>query len=224
MRGQLRAGTRQILGTENLLPAGGGRDKNGVELGSLERDGGAWNVSGGRCLFALSTILCPSRPLRSFCVPPVETLGVLRANVCDINTLRPAHPDAASSSYSALPSSSQPQALAFCLSQCLSARCHPVFHTLLSRRDSASGQRLRLVGCTCRLHLRSIRPLHLQDVPVEPALGNSHSDTHTYFSRFALRAFREMHPSVMAMSSGRANQILDMPRASSLVGYAQKCP
>lgn len=44
------------------------------------------------------------------------------------------------------------------LSQCLSARCHPVFHTLLSRRDSASGQRWLLVGCTCgRLDLASPR-------------------------------------------------------------------
>jgi hypothetical protein len=98
----------------SLLPAGGGRDKNGVELGSLERDGGAWNVSGGRCLFALSAILCPSWPQRSFCVLPAEMLQVGRANVCAPGTLRLAHPDAASSSYSALPSSSQPQALAFC--------------------------------------------------------------------------------------------------------------
>ncbi|KAM0521182.1 hypothetical protein ACHAPE_002657 [Trichoderma viride] len=98
----------------SLLPAGGGRDKNGVELGSLERDGGAWNVSGGRCLFALSARLCPSWPQRSVCVLPAETLQVGRANVCAPGTLRPAHPDAASSSYSALPSSSQPQALALC--------------------------------------------------------------------------------------------------------------
>lgn len=142
-----------------LLPSGGGRDKNGVELGSLEARWGCLECFGRalplrtepryfarrgrsaacarhlprRCMYSVSMPALPAR-----CVLPIRML--LRPR-----TLR----------YRLL---SRKRSLAALPSQCLSAGtkhvparpCYrPVFLTLLSRRDSASGQRLQLVGGTC---------------------------------------------------------------------------
>lgn len=106
------------------------------------------------------------------------------------------------------------------LSQCLSARCHPVFHTLLSRRDSASGQRWQLVGYTCgRLDLCISKTCRWSPLREIPTLTRIHTLVGSH-----CEPSEKCTPVAWAMYSGRANQILDMPRASSLVGYAHKCP
>lgn len=147
-------------------------------------------------------ILCPSRPQHGTARSQFRRwLYSVSTSALSARCALPAHPDAASSSYSALPSS-QPQALALYLSKYLSAGTRHV-----RWRDlviipyfilcSSGATQHPASSCKGRLYLRSIRPSHHQDMPVEPAQRNSHSDTHTYFSRFALRAFREMYPSDM---------------------------
>jgi len=131
----------------------------------------------------------------------------------------PAHPDAASSSYSALPSS-QPQALARCLSQYLSAgtkhvrwRDLVIIPYFILCPFGATQQRPAVanVGCTCgRLDLRISKTCRWSPHSEIPTLTR----IHTLVGSHCEPSEKCMYPSDM-YSGLRANQILDMPGAFS---------